>query len=267
MPAKKTKRNMSRAKQERLAGIERLLWWRGWVRRGDLMQMFGVSRIQASLDLRLYRQRYPEALRYDASTARYVATSHLRLKTGTGEMEEALDVFAQTPRPATQGRWFAGVTLPARRVEKAIAQAVVRAVLGGLALHIRYASMHSNTFRWRWITPHAFGHDGFRWHVRAYCHDEREFRDFVLGRIAETGETSAAGVTAAEDVDWVRPSERQVMVDPQLGPAQRRALELDFLLKAGRLTINAPPALMIYALAALGLSEEGGSMPVRFRPC
>ena len=267
MPGRKTpKRRMRRAKNERLTGIARLLWWRGWVRRSDLMRMFGISMVQASLDLRVYQQRNPGVLRYDRNAARYVATPRLRLSAGKGELEEAIEMLKQADRPHDSGPWFGQVKLPARRAEKKVTQAVVRAILSGAALHIRYASLHSNTFRWRWITPHALGHDGYRWHARAYCHDEREFRDFVLGRIAATGDTAPGAAKAADDKDWTQTVEKEVTLDASLGAAQRRALELDFLLTSGRLKITSSPALMIYALAALGLSEEGGSLPVRFHP-
>ena len=231
------------------------------------MRMFGISEVQASLDLRLYQQRNRGAMRYDRNAARYVATPRLRLSVGAGEVEEAIEVLKQAERPRDSGPWFGQVKLPARRAEKEVAQAVVRSILAGSALRIRYASLHSDTFRWRWITPHALGHDGYRWHARAYCHDEREFRDFVLGRIAATGETGPGAAKAADDKDWSATIEKEVTVDSGLGAAQRRALELDFLLAAGRFKITSSPALMIYALAALGLSEEGGSLPVRFRPC
>ncbi len=263
MPAKKPRR-VNRSQQERLTHIEQLLWWRGWVRRNDLTRTFGISSIQASLDLRAYRARHPHALRYDQNAARYVATNKLRLSTGAGSLEEAAAVFAQMPRPAAAGPWIGRVTLPARRAVPEVAQAVVRAILAGHALRVRYASIHSNTFRWRWITPHSLGHDGYRWHVRAYCADEREFRDFVLGRIAETAETGLAAVKREDDTAWSSEATVHITPNPALGEAQRRALELDFIMKAGRLKLAATPALLHYALGALGLADDGRPQPVRF---
>ncbi|MFA5263700.1 MAG: WYL domain-containing protein [Opitutaceae bacterium] len=264
MPAKKPSRRVSRSQQERLTHIEQLLWWRGWVRRNDLTRAFGISSIQASIDLREYRERHPNAMRYDQNAARYVATTQLRLGAGAGSLEEAAAVFAHTPRPAAAGPWIARVTLPARRAEPEVAQAVVRAILAEHALRIRYASIHSNTFRWRWITPHALGHDGYRWHVRAYCADEREFRDFVLGRIAETAEIGPAAAKREDDSAWSSETTVHIKPNPALGEAQRRALELDFVMKAGRLKLTATPGLLHYALGALGLADDGRPQPVRF---
>jgi predicted DNA-binding transcriptional regulator YafY len=62
-------------------------------------------------------------------------------------------------------------------------------VLGGVGAVLRsveifYQSMNRTRPEpiWRRITPHAFGHDGLRWHVRAYCHIDSKFKDFILSR-------------------------------------------------------------------------------------
>jgi hypothetical protein len=264
MPDKKPGvRASGRSQQERLTRIEQLLWWRGWVRRSDLTRAFGISAIQASLDLREYRQRYPGAMRYDQNAARYAATAQFRASMA-GTLEEAATILAETPRQAGTGPWIARVSLPARRAEPEVAQALVRAILAGEAIRIRYASIHSNTFRWRWITPHALGHDGCRWHVRAYCADERGFRDFVLGRIAETAETGPAAAKPEQDSAWSRETTAYIRPNPALGDAQRRALELDFIMKAGRLELTAPSALLHYTFAAFGLSDDGQPQAARF---
>ena len=92
--------------------------------------------------------------------------------------------------------------------------------------------------------------------VGAFCADERDFRDFVLGRIAETAEFGPAAAKPEDDLDWTREIAIQVKPHPGLGAAQRRALELDFTLRAGVLNLKGTPALLHYALAALGLTEE-----------
>lgn len=256
-----------RGQPERLARIEQLLWWRGWVRRSDLASQCRISLVQATIDLRVFQQRRPGVMRYDRKAARYVATSRLSIENGNGQLEEASALLERMPRSPGTGPWCGRVTLPARRAERSVTRALVRAILGGQALRIRYASLNSDTFRWRWISPHALGSDGFRWHVRAFCHDEKDFRDFVVGRIAATGENALAAAKAADDVAWSDPASAALVPAPDLGRQQRRALELDFLMSSGRLTLHASKAMMIYTLAALGLSDEAGPVSTRFRAC
>ena len=47
------------AARERLLLVERAAWWRGWIGRGDLVAMFGISPAQASSDLQKYQELNP----------------------------------------------------------------------------------------------------------------------------------------------------------------------------------------------------------------
>lgn len=43
------------------------------------------------------------------------------------------------------------------------------------------------------LTPHALGHDGLRWHVRARCHRDGEYKDFILSRCRDLRNEGAGG--------------------------------------------------------------------------
>ncbi len=261
----KIPRKITHAQWGRLAHVGQLLWWRGWVRRRDLVETFGISALQASHDLREFRNQYPGEMSYNQTEARYVATIQLRHKSDEpANLDEAAHILAQVPRPTSSGPWIGRVQLPARRADPTAARAVVRAIFAGQSLRIRYASIHSNTFRWRWITPHALGYDGWRWHTRAYCSDESAFRDFVIGRIAETAETGAPTAKPEDDLAWAEAADATVELSPALGEEQKRALKLDFMMNGDRLKLTASPALLHYTFAALGLAEDGNPQVPRF---
>jgi hypothetical protein len=59
----------------RLDTIDWLLLMEGSVRRGDLMQIFGVSESQASKDLGEFDRAHPGAMRYDLRAKQYVPTN------------------------------------------------------------------------------------------------------------------------------------------------------------------------------------------------
>ena len=88
--------------------------------------------------------------------------------------------------------------VPHRRVDVDVLRSLLAAVRRQRAIEILYQSM--NPIRpeptWRWITPHAFGNDGLRWHVRAYCHIDKKFKDFLLSRCLETRGDGDAGASA-----------------------------------------------------------------------
>ena len=83
---------------------------------------------------------------------------------------------------------------------------VLRKLVGAIrsrrALKIKYQSMNtrrSDPSGGR--SPHAFGHDGLRY-VRAFCHIDRKFKDFILSRCLDSGDVEEALATASSDRLW-----------------------------------------------------------------
>src|SRR5712672_190037 len=91
--------------------------------------------------------------------------------------------------------------VPHRRVEATVLRGLLSAIRRGRAVELQYQSM--NTSRpepaWRWITPHAFSNDGLRWHVRAYCHIDNKFKDFILSRTFDLRNEGAPGAPPTDD--------------------------------------------------------------------
>lgn len=48
----------------------------GFIQRDHLRRKFGISRIQATKDLRKFRQLHPEAITYNTSSKRYEENHH-----------------------------------------------------------------------------------------------------------------------------------------------------------------------------------------------
>lgn len=57
--------------EARLAWIKESVEIFGFLNREHIMRKFGVSRPQAALDLRTTQQRWPDLVRYNASSKRY----------------------------------------------------------------------------------------------------------------------------------------------------------------------------------------------------
>ena len=64
--------------EQRLEFIDFRLFWDGQVNRSDLVDTFGISVPQASLDLSRYQQLGAENLRYDKSLKTYVVAEHFQ---------------------------------------------------------------------------------------------------------------------------------------------------------------------------------------------
>jgi len=123
-------------------------------------------------------------------------------------------------------------------------------------LHTEYQSMSRSGPMWRWISPHALGFDGFRWHVRAYCHNRHEFRDFLFSRILSIGEDNASSRDHLLDRVWHEFVTLRIGPHPGLEDNQRRVTELDYEMENGEKAIRVRGALFFYLARRLGLSEK-----------
>jgi hypothetical protein len=242
--------------RQRLEFIEQAAFWRGWVHRADIVKAFGQSLSQASADLQAYQALNPDSLRYDLRTKRYWAAAEMKLKLTPPDLSAAIAQFLGPRQRATAGDRFAMVDLPFRRVPLDVTKFVFRAIFQERAMEIDYLSLRSRTEGWRWIAPHAFAHDGYRWHVRAYCFRDRTYKDFVIGRIAKARPPAEKPVPALNDEDWTTWETIKLRPHHSLDAIQRRAIHLDYNMRHGVVSMEVRRALKIYSLAYLGLSAS-----------
>lgn len=101
----------------------------------------------------------------------------------------------------------------------------------------------------RLIAPHTLIYTGMRWHVRAFCEKNRDYRDFVLSRFR--GEPDVLDVSEngrEDDVGWS--SEVTVIIepDPRLKPDQKAIVAQDYGMQQEQLLIPSRGALVQYVL-------------------
>jgi len=252
--------------ERRLEFIEFRLFWEGRVNRADLIDTFGISVPQASKDLSLYQERAPGNVEYDKSAKRYVASKNfepLFLDTDPDGYFSRLRAIAEGSSNS-ENSWLATAPevdmalTPKREVDRRVLRAILAAIRDGYSVEILYQSM--NKARpdptWRRITPHAFGYDGLRWHVRAYCHEEQNFRDFLLPRALDLREPGTPGEMAENDQLWNQRFNLEVGPHPALTPAQKQVVAKDFGMKDGKRTISVRHAMLFYVLKKLGLLND-----------
>lgn len=250
--------------EERFAFVEFRVFWHGRINRADLIQRFGVSPTQASQDFKLYAELMPENLVYDGVEKAYLcgqnfvpryadlsAESYLAplLSISSGLLQPEDTLLRSIPS-------FHVSPNPSRGVNPLVLRAVVRAVDNAEAIEIRYQSMSSPEPSWRWIEPHAFAYDGFRWHVRAFCQNDRVFKDFLLSRIVEVGGTGPVTAEPSADEAWHTEVVLEIGPHPDLSDNQRRAIQMDYGMEEGRAKILVRRALLFYALKRLGLDTD-----------
>jgi len=248
------------AAQERLRFIERQAWWRGVVNRRDLQQLFGISSAQASADLQAYLQVNPESLAYNLRAKRYESRPEMVCILHQPDFEEAVAMLGGGRLldriSASEDARVERIQLPLRRATDKVARYLFLAVSAGKRVRVRYWSVNREKATVRQIRPHAFGHDGYRWHARAWCHDREDFRDFVLSRFERVDWPTDEEPLPRADEDWETWDEVTVRANSSLTANQRRAIERDYGMRQGKLRIPVRRAMKQYLLAHLRLETE-----------
>ena len=267
------------AARERLRRVEYLLWWRGWVGRGDLTGLFGISPAQASSDLQRYADLNPSAMVYQTRRKRYESGESMVCVLHAPSFEEAVREFfgggvlgARLPHPAAAAEEEAGplavVRLPERRVDVALARRVLIALQEKRRIQVRYFSVSSGSGARRELFPHGLAWDGWRWHLRAWCFSRSAWRDFVVGRISEA---DWPGTPPPEDLpadeDWETFETVRLRLNPKLPPNRRKGLRMDYGLAGDTLEMRVRRSMRPYLMAAMRLDEEAGKELPRHFVC
>lgn len=259
--------------ERRLEFIEFRLFWEGGVNRSDIIDMFDVSVPQASKDLTLYQERAPHNAFYDKSAKRYVASEHFE----PHFLRPDPDSYLSRLRSVAEGlidltdSWITQVPdtdialTPRRDIDAGVLRAVLSAVRDRRSIDVRYQSMSKERPDpiWRRITPHAFGYDGFRWHVRAYCHVNDKFKDFLLPRILGVGEMGEGGADPAQDALWQERFGVEIGPHPDLTSSQKVVVAKDFGMNGGSAILTVRYAMLFYVLKRLGLLGDAAKQPAR----
>lgn len=253
------------SQERRLQFIDFRLQWEGRINRKDVTEFFKISVPQASADIARYAELAPDNIKYDTSSRSYVATPEFvpRFET-SGPRQYLSQLLALERNILASDQVFlsfrppmATVPLPSRTIDSRILSVMLRAIAERAQLHIRYQSIARDEEQSRCISPHAFGHDGMRWHVRAYCHFREGFRDFVFGRILSAGQPMASDIDPARDQEWHTNVNLVLMPDETLTPSQRHGVEIDYGMKGGKVTITCRQAMLFYALRMLNFELNG----------
>lgn len=241
---------------QRLEFIESRLFWDGALNRAHITERFGVSAAQASADLALYKELAPDNLNYDASRKQFVASGAFAPRLITPNADRYLiQLKAISDGIIAIGDTNIGIIpnvdampVPHRRVDPDSLRSILFTIRRSRGMNVLYHSMNSKRPlpSWRTITPHAFGFDGLRWHVRAYCHLEDRFKDFILSRILELGTEVDPGRPGSEDAEWNEIFDVILVPNPKLADAQQKTIAHDYEMTDGKLHIPIRRSLLYY---------------------
>ena len=238
--------------------IETVAWWEGRLTTGHLMQSFGISRQQASKDINTYiNEHASKNLTYDKKIKGYVPSKAFTPLFIDDSASAYLHLLYQNNAraPHVEGLALAYahtkvLEVPDRSIKAEILRPLLKACRDHLRLDIDYVSLNSPDPEGRTIAPHTLVYTGMRWHVRAYCEKNREYRDFVLSRLRGVPDVRDDETENGIDGDDVWNTEVAVIIKPdeRLTPAQKANIQTDFGMVDGQLEIPSRQAIVKYVL-------------------
>ena len=228
------------------------------------MEVFGISKQQASNDLASYIEGRKSNLTYDKSLRTYVRGKNFRprfIEPDASEFFPQLQAVDQGLLEESRS-WirplpgYGAPPAPVRGVKPEILRDVVTAIRDGQVLHLLYQSFSRPEPNWRWIEPHSLAFDGFRWHARAFCRNDNVFKDFLLSRIIGIEAFDEATNSIENDAAWNTEVTLQIGPHPDLSDAQKYVIGLDYGMEDGMTEIRVRKAMLYYALKRLGLDTN-----------
>ena len=223
-----------------------------------LMQSFGISRQQASKDINTYiNEHAPKNLEYDKHLKGYVPSRHFKPLFIDDSASAYLHLLNQNYEraPHIDGLALAYahtevLGVPDRSVRPEVLRPLLKACREGLRLECEYVSFSTPDVETRLIAPHTLIYTGMRWHVRAYCEKNGDYRDFVLSRFRGEPGLMDDQSEHSRDLDSGWNTELAVVIEPdsRLKPEQRAIIEADYGMQNGQLVIETRGALVQYVL-------------------
>ena len=242
--------------------IEIIALWEGRLTTNHLCDTFGIGRQQASKDINNYiRDVGPGNLDYDKGLRGYVPTGSFAPQVTSGQADEYLHLLNRNSELSNtfeslrlQVANTEVVGVPIRNVRPHILRPIVTAARNQRRIEVDYVSVHNPDREGRIIVPHTMVYTGLRWHVRAWCEKNQDYRDFVLSRFRNEPEMmDPSEHSAAADVAWNTEIMLNLVADPRLTPEQRQVVEEDYGMRSGSLQIRTRACLAHYVLQQLGI--------------
>ena len=229
------------------------------------MDVLGLTGIRVSQLLREVREETPDWFEWDSKSKSYFVTpaaykkAHAELKAGTSDLSLAAylseaDIHSDLTKGAgavTVAPWGFSKVNPNTfsRIRLAVEQST--------RLKLEYRSMRTPEPHHRTVEPHSLVQAGRRWHMRGYCLDTGDFRDFVLGRIAKlTMLDQKSETTVADDTKWTSIVKVRIQAHPKLTPGQQGLVRSEYFDGAIARVHSCRGALLPYLVQELRLALD-----------
>jgi len=245
--------------------IEIIALWEGRLTTNHLSKAFGIGRQLASKLINTYNNEIGiNNLVLDTKLKGYRPADDFKPQVTEGTIDEYMGLLStfQALAENAQSVSLGGSTNiesihpPLRIVKPEFIRPIIQAAREKKRVEIQYTSLTQPKPRDRMIAPHTLVFNGYRWHVRAFCEESLQFKDFLLSRMTDISEiTLEATQCENDDKAWNTWLELIVTPDPRLDEDQRKVIENDFGMIDGKLVIKTRATLVNYYLQLLRIDK------------
>lgn len=252
------------SKNSRFNTLELLLQWQGQLTSTELSKFTRTSTDTAKRSIQEYNRLYPAAAHYDVSQKCYVPNSFFKPQISDCQLHEYLKLLNEhffsigTVQNSpdypfhSANSYIYSINPPARNIQPHLIRKILKACKQKLRIEVEYLSLSNDEFEVRIIQPHSLVFDGNRWHIRGYDERRKRYQDFNLSRFQGEIEFEGQGGNSMEhDADWHTQVDIVICPDPRLSPAQKKCIEQEYQMVAGRLVVPCKAALVNYVLLQL----------------
>ena len=259
------------AQIQRYRFIEWLFLWERRLNISTLMEVFTVSRPVASKDLNSYIKLHPKNVSaYHKSEKCYKPTSMFKPYYTSEDPDEYYSILAQVGKSYTGIKDTTLWSAPAikRRIVPGVVSGILNAIQQQDAVEITYCSASSVAGQKRIIHPHRIVNASGRYHIRAYCEERKEYRDFNLSRILKDVRYVKKSIRQViDDKQWIDKIDLIIGVNPQLTGEAAELISNEFGIE-GELVIKTNAALINYLLIdnniPSSITEEKNASPWQY---
>jgi hypothetical protein len=214
---------------ERLSELETVLLWEGEIDNMRIRELFGVRSVWASRLLGELTKHMGERATRATAYAPLRLTPEVIGRSKRQSPDEYLRIVSRSSGDARKDALFEDARRDLSVVAPELFSTVVQAMRKGVGLRTVYRSMHHPAGTERVIFPHALIRAPRRWHIRAWCSERKDFRDFTLGRVASAEIVEeGAPQSRADDKEWNEIVSFNVIAHPALTQEQQDMIAAEY---------------------------------------
>ena len=211
-------KSLPSAQVDRLRYIEFCLRFLGAFSRADLIDKYGIGTAAASRDIAEYKRNVPQNISKSSNAKKYTLSDNWEPLFDFKSTEVLSQLTGKTVEITGRSYIPNDILDVIDEPNLNIVADLSLAILRSKAIEVQYYS-NTSGFSEKILIPHAFVHNGSRWHVRAFDRTKDRFADFVISRFKNVEATEIninSHELQSEDQQWNRKVELEIIPHPDI---------------------------------------------------